>query len=414
MSSAPSVSGPAELPSSSRTIVNHSSHLASDSIQTSPPSIGRSELRTIQHAYSTFVEIFSLFAQKNGPAISGAYMANSFIHLKSAFEQFLLHTSHYFSSLLSHSVTPRRYSPLLKFSAKLLREWAIFVSTMNRLSDAPLLPHLHQFQDNFENLSASISMLCETQLANVYRPERLFGASNLIKHEITSTYQQIYDILSHEFREGFARRDLVALHRRAAALSRSVHDNFLYLLPLKVSSTPAVSRTIAGIRTSCGTIIELLDSAFHYRSRLKVLLIQMSVLHRAICSMLDRLAIRYDMQICPREFDSTLIDEPVQKVVKPPTTVDTLETFVSEVSEMLNLKLQQPDDPVDKLDVIEMEVMKVLSPARIAKTMEAPRSPRSKKTASFRRSTTSHLSASVWQKRTSALKNRKTSSKIVE
>jgi hypothetical protein len=362
------------------------------------------ELRTIRDAYAIFTDQFAYFSKQNGTGITGTYLASDFLHFKAAFEPFLFHAEHYFNASV-HSQTVRRYSPLLQFSAKLLREWAILISTMNQLSEVAVLPHLYQLQAEFEGLSSNVSTICGANLHRLYHRDTLFVASNATKRQITSVYQQVYNVLSREATSGFSDHQLAALKRDMLMLSRDLHDNFLKLLPSAITTTPEMTRTKAKMKVACGNIIAMLDAAFFYRRRVRSLLNRIATLHNAICGILDRLGIRYEIEVAPINTpDADDGDE-----AAAPTAEERVESFVNDVSEMLHISTTHVSSPVEKLNIVEKALRKVLgaagrrppqlevlSPVANRRTLSPSPMPAGRTRS---RSSTGRLTSSLWQER---------------
>lgn len=256
------------------------------------------ELRTLRESYDGFISMFSEFNKQNGPSIIGNYMSSNFLHFKAAFEPFLMHASHYFNSS-EHCHAVRRYSPLLQFSAKVLREWSILVSTMNKIASSVVLPHLHVLQNDFEMLNDDVSTISSLVTNRSYYRDELYSASNYLKHQITSCYQATYDVFAHESDKGIKKSQLTALKQQIVLLSRDINENFLGLLPNILTSTPEMTRAKTHMKAACGDIIALLDAGYFFRRRMDKIQTQMSILHINLCNMLDKVQIKYEIDVEP-------------------------------------------------------------------------------------------------------------------
>jgi hypothetical protein len=201
------------------------------------------ELRSLQESYSVFSNMFTVFHRQNGPAITGAYLSTIFLRFKGSFELFLLHISHYFNS----SVHFRRFSPLLQLAEKFLSEWAVLVTTVNQLSECTILPHLRQFQIDFEELSKQISTICTKNVTRSYYRDTLFVSSNALKLKVTVCYQRVYTVLSREHADGFSQSQLQFLRREILSLWRAIQEDFLELLASAVTT-----RRKTAINAACG------------------------------------------------------------------------------------------------------------------------------------------------------------------
>lgn len=317
------------------------------------------ELRSIRESFDSFIEMFAVFNKQNGPAITGNYMSNNFLHFKAAFEPFILHSSHYFNSS-AQSQKVRRYSPLLQFSAKLLREWAILVSTMNKLSRSKILPHLHQIQVDFEALSKDISTVSAANTRRTYYRDTFFASSNYLKAKITSTYQAIYDILSVEYEKGYSKHQLQILQEQVVLLNRDIIENYLGLLPSSLTTTPEMTRTSTHMKAACGDIVALLDASFYFRKRMFKIQEQMCELHGDICKILDRLQIRYEIEVAPLGYQEP-IEEEDEDENEESSPVHKVESFVNDMSELLGIDLEG-QDPIDDLGTIQTLLKQKLSP----------------------------------------------------
>lgn len=256
------------------------------------------ELRTLREAYDSFIFMFSEFNKQNGPNITGNYMSNNFLHFKAAFEPFLMHASHYFNSS-EHCHAVRRYSPLLQFSAKVLREWSNLVSTMNKIASSVVLPHLHVLQNDYEMLNQDVSTLSSLVTNRSYYKDELYSASNYLKHQITSCYQATYDVFAHESDRGIKKSQIAALKQQIVLLSRDVNENFLGLLPNSVTSTPEMTRAKTHMKAACGDIVALIEAGYFFRRRMDKIQTQMSILHMSLCNMLDKVQIKYEIDVEP-------------------------------------------------------------------------------------------------------------------
>lgn len=256
------------------------------------------ELRSLREAYDSFIFMFSEFNKQNGPNITGNYMSNNFLHFKAAFEPFLLHASHYFNSS-EHCHAVRRYSPLLQFSAKVLREWSNLVSTMNKIASSIVLPHLHVLQNDYEMLNQDVSTLSSLVTSRSYYKDELYSASNYLKHQITSCYQATYDVFAHESDRGIKKSQINALKQQIVLLSRDINVNFLGLLPNSVTSTPEMTRVKTHMKAACGDIVSLIEAGYFFRRRMDKIQNQMSILHVSLCNMLDKVQIKYEIDVEP-------------------------------------------------------------------------------------------------------------------
>jgi hypothetical protein len=314
------------------------------------------ELRSLREAYWTFSDEFVLFNKQNGPNITGVRLSSTFLRFKAAVEPFLLHASHRFSAS-SHSQAVRRFSPLIQFGVKLLREWSGLVETMNNLSMAPVLPHLHQCQSDFGELAKCVAAICEGNVHRLCHRDTLFIAACSVKSQITATYRHVHRVLARESEHGFSQGQLAVLKRQMASLSHNLHENFLEMLSTSVTTTPEMTRTRYQIKAACGDVVALLDAAFFFRGRARQLLSEMATLHRAIFSLLDDMGIKYQIRLAPivaterREEDAPKATE---------TPEERVESFVNGVSEMLNIDTAHIESPIEKLDLVERTLKRLL------------------------------------------------------
>lgn len=331
-----------------------------------------SELKAIREAYEVFIEMFALFNKQNGPAITGSYMSNNFLHFKAAFEPFILHAKHYFNSS-AHSQNVRRFSPLLQFSAKLLREWAILVSTMNKLAQSEILPHLHELQLDFEGLSNDVSSISSAFVNRTYYRDNLYASSNYLKHKISSSYQEVYDVIAGEGQHGFNRRQLSQLQSQMVLLSRDINENFLGMLPSSATMTPEMTRQKTHMKAAVGNIVALIEAAFYFRGRIAKVLEQMSILHMSICSMLDRLGIRYEIEVQPLCSESGYESEPEVAIGKSEESAEKrAENFVNDISHMLEIDLDGVHDPIERMDTVQRALKERLAGTTRLSKVEMP------------------------------------------
>lgn len=330
-----------------------------------------SELKAIREAYEVFVEMFALFNKQNGPAITGSYMSNNFLHFKAAFEPFILHAKHYFNSS-ARSQNVRRFSPLLQFSAKLLREWAILVSTMNKLAQSEILPHLHELQLDFEGLSSDVSSISSAFVNRTYYRDNLYASSNYLKQKIANSYQEVYDVIVGEGQRGFSGRQLSQLQSQMVLLSRDINENFLGMLPSSATMTPEMTRQKTHMKAAVGNIVALIEAAFYFRGRIAKLLEQMSILHMSICSMLDRLGIRYEIEVQPLCAEIGHESEPEMSEKSEESAEKRAETFVNDISHMLEIDLDGVHDPIERMDTVQKALKERLAGTSRLSKVEVP------------------------------------------
>jgi hypothetical protein len=240
----------------------------------------------------------------------------------------------------------------------LLREWSEIVATINSLSAAPVLPHLQQFQSDFDELAKCVAAICD---ANVHYRDSLLVTANSINFQITTASRHVHEVLAGESQHGFTERELARLKRQIASLSRDLHE----MLPTSVTTTPEMTRIRLQMKAACGDIVALLDAAFFFRRRARNLLAEMAILHHEICALLDDMGIRYQINVAPivvyerHEEEAPKIEEtPDQRV----------ESFVNDVSETLNLDTAHINSPIEKLDLVERTLKRVL----VARAVRAP------------------------------------------
>jgi hypothetical protein len=325
------------------------------------------DLRSIRGAYSTFVDLFSVFNTENGPEITGVQISEHLVHLKQAFEPFLVHASHYFnSSAMSHRV--RRYSPLLGLSAKVLAEWALIVSRMNELSASPSLPHLELMQKHFDMVVTEIPAVSSGKIVRKYYRDDFFVRTSDVQRQMWATFERISEVMSIAETEGFHKSQLKDLKGQLLNFSRRIEEDFFELLPSAVTTTPEMSRLRQNVKSACGNVMSLLDAAYYYRRRMRKLIKQMSVMQTALCAVLDRMGISYEIDVSPSlETDDKGEEEEELSGRDGETTEERVESFVHGVSDLLHLDLSKVRNPCDQLGVVERELRRVFGVSQLAR-----------------------------------------------
>ncbi|OHT11337.1 hypothetical protein TRFO_19213 [Tritrichomonas foetus] len=324
-----------------------------------------SELKNLREAYESFIGMFTEFNKQNGPNIIGNYMSSNFLHFKAAFEPFLMHASHYFNSA-EHCHAVRRYSPLLQFSAKLLREWAILVSTMNKIAQYEVLPHLHVLQRDFEMLNNDVSNICNNVVSRAYYRDTVYSASNFLKHQITTIYENIFNMFAHEADKGIHKSQLNSLKKQLVLLSRDINENFLGLLPSSATATPEMTRTKTHMKAACGDIVVLLEAGYFFRRRMDRIQSQMSIFHDSLCSMLNRVGIKYEIDVEPLGGRDTPAKPVYDEFHDPPeeeenhendfqkkNETESVDEIVEDIGFLLNIDVQNENGTVEKLSTIK-------------------------------------------------------------
>jgi hypothetical protein len=112
----------------------------------------------------------------------------------------------------------------------------------------------------------------------------------------------------------------------------------------------------------------MLDAAYSWRKRLRESIAQMSVMQSALCAVLDRMGISYEIDVSPSlEADWKHEEEEFETAGETETTEERVGSFVRGVGQLLHLDLTKVSSPVDKLGVVEKELKRVLRSGELAK-----------------------------------------------
>jgi hypothetical protein len=322
------------------------------------------ELRGIRGSFATFVDLFSLFNTQNGPSIVGAYLSRTFIKFKFTFESFMSGASQFFNTF-QNSRAIRRFSPTLESASEMLETWATLVSRMNELHSAPTLPHVHQLQLDFEQIAREVSLISSTRIKRTYYKDTTYSNSNFVKHMIARTYQQIYNVLAYEQTDGFPPDQMAYLKSELHNFLSILDHNFIGLLPSSLSSTPEVARRIVALKSAGAEIVGLLEGSYSYRAQVRNILLQMSVLHLAICSVLDRLEVRYDIGVSPSLDAPEVVTVASQPDIEPPQpALKGMRIFVDGVGDSLQLDVTTGSNPAQKLNLVEKRMKNMIRRGR--------------------------------------------------
>jgi hypothetical protein len=253
-----------------------------------------------------------------------------------------------------------------------LRAWFGVVSSANRLLEAPTLPHLPQFQNDFEELSRNISAVCWRNAIRAYHRDSLFLAAKTLARQITAAYHRIYTAFSGE------KADVAPLKRDVQALSREIEEDFLALFPAAAVTTPEMNRRRAQMRAACGDVIALLETADGYRGILKKLLNQMAVLQREIVVIRDRLGIESEVIVAPIESpEEELREENLESTEETPE--QRMESFIEGVSQILRIDTARVKDPITRMNLVESSLKKFLTAPLSRLDVSPPREKRKRR-----------------------------------
>ena len=350
------------------------------------------ELRSVRETYERFVEQFLQFSQQNGTEITGSYLCHNFLEFKAAFEPFILQANHHFNSS-RRTQTVRKSTAMLRYSSRLLSSWEILISGLNKLSQSKVLPHLHQLQVYFTQLSDQISHISQLFVKRTYYKDVVYESSNYLKHKATSVYRQVYDIFLNESEHSFNKRQLGQLQNQVILMSRDIHENFLGMLPSTATGTPEMKRLQTQMKAVCGGIVALIEAAYYFRDRLAKLMHEAGELHMAICSVHDTLGLLYTLDVEPLS-----VRDEEERTSRPQSPEQRAQSFVREVEEMLELDLDDVSDPVEQIDRVEnalkqrLTSQSALSSYRVSRVMYTP--PATKKRSVMRKAKTGRTTPS--------------------
>ena len=256
------------------------------------------ELKKVRGAYIKFVELFDKLATTNGPEIGGKQLAASYLLYKQEFDSFLIHSAQYYNSF---TTTRRvgRYSPLIEFATKLLKEWTTIVIIINKLAATNLIPHLKLIQDNFDKITSNIQQIALSIVSRTYYKDYIYSSSSQLKSEISRVYQLIFQCLSQPDIDIEDESEIEPIRVEMVNLSRNINENFIGLIPSNISNTPELIRIRALLKAACGDIISLVDAGFVFKDQITHLLNRMKTLDNATRSMLDSLGIKYRLEVAP-------------------------------------------------------------------------------------------------------------------
>ena len=256
------------------------------------------ELKHIRARYMKFIELFDNFSTKNGPNIGGRQLSLSFSLYKQAFESFVLHSAQYFNSF-SKTRRVGRFSPLIEFATKLLKEWTTMVIIINKLAITVPIPHLQHIQDNFDALTTNIQAIASSLVSRTYYRDLVYSSSNQLKSDITRVYNMIFSCLSNPDIDVEDQTEIEQIRVEMVNLSRNINENFIGLIPSNITNTPENIRIKALLKAACGDIISLMEAGFVFKPEIKKLLNCMKGLDNATREMLDSLHIKYRLDVEP-------------------------------------------------------------------------------------------------------------------
>ena len=256
------------------------------------------ELKKIRGRYMKFIELFDKFSTKNGPEIGGRQLSLSYLQYKQAFESFVLHSAQYFNTF-SSTRRVGRYSPLIEFSTKLLKEWTTIVIIINKLAVSVPIPHLQLIQDNFDALTTNIQAIASSLVSRTYYRDLVYSSSNQLKSDISRIYNLIFSCLSDPDIDEEDESEIEVIRVEMVNLSRNINENFIGLIPSNITNTPENIRIKALLKAACGDIISLMEAGFVFRSEIQHLLNCMKGLDNATRAMLDSLGIKYRLDVEP-------------------------------------------------------------------------------------------------------------------
>ena len=314
-----------------------------------------SPLKRIKRSFDQFVAMFAEFNRQNGPEITGNYMSHNFLQFKTAFEPFVLYATHYFNSA-EHTHAVRRYSPLLQFSAKVLREWAILVSTMNQFALSEVLPHLYVLQKDFEMLNDDVSLISRSVINRAYYRDTLFSASNYLKHQITTIYQSVYNVFAHEKDKGINKAQLNSLKQQVVLLSRDINENFLSLFPSNMTATPEMTRAKTHMKAACGDIVIIMDAGYFFRRRMSKIQDQMIEFHNELCALLERVGVNYEIDVRPiggTKQTFNLLNQTYTDDSDSIKSNEDVNEMVDDIGAMLNIDVTAETTTKEKLGTIK-------------------------------------------------------------
>jgi hypothetical protein len=355
------------------------------------------ELRAIRDCYSKFIQVFTTFNHRDGPALASKSLSAHVQLLKTSFESYLICSSRYFNSADCWRKI-RRFSPLVQHSQSLVREWAIIVTIVNSFCCSETLPHFQEIQRNLQALLDDILDLSATFSYRSYWRDTFQAASTFLVKQISAFSGRIFDVFENESWE-----DIQKLTNEIVLFSRDIHENFLGLIPSARRETPQMIRQITRTKAAVGNIVLLLEATLTFRDELAVLTDRMQVLHAAICMLLERLGIQYEMNVAPFNYN----DDVTVDFTPGETTSERLETFTKDIGGLIDVDVDALDDPVRRLDAVESALKDVLgAPEQMAKIeVPPPISPR-KSTKSSRRQTRPSSRASMVSRQSSPERGR--------
>ncbi|EAX91655.1 hypothetical protein TVAG_323710 [Trichomonas vaginalis G3] len=283
------------------------------------------ELKRVRKAYNKFNELFSKFNSSTGAEIVGKQMTLTYSQFKSAFDSFLSHCSQYFNSS-PNTRRIGRYSPIIDFSQKLLKEWSLLVIAMNRLSSSFQIPHQQKLQEDFDMLTGSITTIAKSIVNRTYYKDNLYSSSNVLKSEITRIYQLIFKTLNGDVSE-FNDAKLDSLREEMVILNRNINDNFVSQIPSNVANTPDFLRMRSALKTSCGHVISLLEAAHFFVHNIHSILNRMKKLDVTLRDLLDELDIKYRLDVTPNGEEEPSEEDVDESPIKPEIKVLEDEPF---------------------------------------------------------------------------------------
>lgn len=266
------------------------------------------ELREVRYNFNVFNHKFAEFSKVNGPSVTGPQMADVYMKFKKVFDTLLNYASSHFNSGNSNRRLGR-YSPIIIYSCKLLKEWSSLIAQMNGFSTCRNLPHIKRIQSDFDSLNNSIQAVASGIISRTYYRDSVYAASNNLVTELTRIYDLIYTGLLDECNDGVNDHLFSIMKAEMVTLSRKINENFIGMLPSSVSATPDYARLRSDMKAFCGDILYLIEASYTFRYKTNEILACMDKLDTSIRNLLDKLGVKYRIEVKPNIDPSFVLEE---------------------------------------------------------------------------------------------------------
>jgi len=348
------------------------------------------EMKHFRMNYLGFCEDLNSFFRITGSFVLGPNVMSLFTQLKASMEPFLLHCSHFFHTSPSTRKIGK-YSPIIEFTVRVLREWSSFVVIINELASSESIPHVDKLNSTFIILLSAI-----TTIHSIVSKKSLTSSNNSINRlldNVTKHQKMFLDSVCCISQAKLYKEKIIEIHRSFSALNHSINDVILASIPSHIVATPEMTRLKTVIKASCGEIIFLFESSLSYRKSLSSLLQSMKLYDVSLRQLLTVMNIGFRLDIEPSTSsyeDSSSEDEEIipniPKNTSPPEifhvdipitkqtpkslirtstlskkkSVD-VESIINEFGDMLKINLDKTQDIQERIAIVKKRIRETKS-----------------------------------------------------